>query len=536
LRRMLATSLLLALALGQLGGSCGGGNGSGGSRSVIDVSSAPSGAGGPPIACAPLPGQFPAGLSLVPGEPGRLVVSNFTPSAVLPFDANTSPPVIASAGSVPSIPPDSDGDGKDEGCSPPACDSTSVPFMGVPLGVQPGLALVAASGYEEILFADADRGTLLSFDVGTPAGFPASRFPFLPAPGATAARTAVSTAACVAPPPGAVDSTGAVPNASPACPAGQMETSFTAGAALAAGRLFVPTSNITFNASTFASVFQPGTVLVYDIDLSALPPQVSPDAAQPVIFTHGFNPTGVTTVRTPGGRELVLVTVSGALAFTASGAQVAQSDAAVEVIDPAAPALVGRVPLGLAGLASGPLAVDPTGRVAFSGSSVGRSLYGIDLAALDAIPAAPASPVVLDGSDAAAGNADARIFDAAHPLVLPQRPGGLPDASCPGFTSSAAFNAAADRLFATEYCDGSIGVVSVDLSAGPVPLPASRFTALHATPVGAPIGDTSSSAVRAPSALAVRPGVPGLDFSGADLFFLAGTPQGELCAVSSDAL
>lgn len=536
MRKILVTALLVALALGQLGSSCGGGNGSGGSRSVIDVSSAPSGGGGPATACAPLPGQFPAGLDLVPGEPGRLVVSNFTPSALLPFDVDASPPVIATSGSVPSIPADSDGDGKDEGCAPPTCDSTSAPFMGLPLGVQPGLALVAASGYEEILFADADRGTLLSFQVATPAGFPASRFPFLPAPGATATRTAVSSDACVTPPAGAVDSSGAAPSASPACPAGQMETSFTADAALAAGRLFVPTSNITFDASTFASIYQPGTVLVYDIDLTATPPRVSPDPTQPVIFTQGFNPTGVTTVRTPGGRELVLVTVSGALGFTATGAAVAQSDAAIEVIDPATPALVARVPLGLAGLASGRLAVDPTGRVAFGGSAVARNLYGIDLAALDAIPAAPASPVVLDGSDPAAGDTDARIFDAANPLVLPQRPGGTVDASCPGFTSSTAFNDAGDRLFATEYCDGSIGVVSADVSSGPVPLPGSRFTALHATPVGAPIGDTSSSALRAPTSLAVRPGVPGLDFTGADLFFLAGTPQGELCAVSSDAL
>lgn len=532
----MATVFLLTLALGQLGGSCGGGSGSGGSRSVIDVSAASSGSGGPQISCTPLPGQFPAGLDGVPGEPTRLVVSNFTPSALLPFDASASPPVIATSGSVHSIPPDSDGDGKAEGCAPPTCDSTSVPFMGPPLGVRPGLALVAASGYEEVLFADADRGTLVPFRVATPSGIPSGQFPFLPAPGTSALRTAVSTAACVTPPPGAVDSTGATPAASARCGTGQMETSFTAGAALSAGRLFVATSNITFDPSTYASTYQPGTVLVYDIDLSVDPPHVSPDPATPVIFTHDFNPTGVTAVRTPGGRNLVLVTVSGAQGFAPSGAGVAQSAAAIEVIDPAIPALVGRVPLGLAGLAAGRLAIDPTGRVAVAGSAVSRNLYAVDLAALDSIPAAPATPVVLDGTDPAAGSSDARIFDAANPLMLPQRSGGTADASCPGFTPSAAFNSVGDRLFASEYCDGSIGVVSVDLSAGPAPLPRSRFTVLHATPVGAPISASSSSERRAPSAIYVRPGIPGLDFNGADLFFLVGTPQGELCAVASGAL
>ncbi len=534
-RRLLAGLALTAAPLALGGGSCGG-------RATIDRS----GGGGNPdlgIECAPLPGAFPAGLDFIPGEPQRLVVANFVPSALLPFDANPVPPSIAGSGSIPSLPPDSDGDGRAEG-SPllplsPALDGV--------LGVAPGIVFATASGYEEVLFGNADDGSLRSFTVATPASLALTDYPLLPAPGSSAPRTAVSTLSCVAFPPGALDSRGDPVVSSPLCLAGNLLTTFTSGAALAAGHLFVTSSNVGEDAGTANTQFLPGSVLVYDVDLASTPPRVSPNALVRAIFTSAFNPSDATPVVTPGGRSLVLVTASGAIGVrtddpqtpSIEGGGVALSNAAIDVIDPLTLQLVASVPLGLAGLSFDRLAVDPGRRVAFTGSATGRQLYAIDLAALDAIPPlAPVDPPVqLDGSDARGGFRDARIFDAAHPLEVDALANGAPAGSCDGFVVAAAFDHTGTRLFATEFCDGTIAVVDVDLSgAPPIPVPASRFRLLRVRPVTAPVGPAGLGEPRAPGPLAVRPGEPGVDFTGPDLFFLVGDPEGKLCVMESARL
>lgn len=534
-RRLLAGLALAGAPFALGGGSCAG-------RATIDRSD---GGGNPElgIECAPLPGAFPAGLDFIPGQAGRLVVANFVPSALLPFDADPVPPSIAGSGSIPSLPPDSDSDGRAEG-SPllplaPALDGV--------LGVAPGIAFATASGYEEVLFVNADTGALRSFTVATPASLAASDYPLLPPPGSSAPRTAVSTLACVPIPAGALDSRGDPAPSSPLCAAGHLLTTFTSGAALTAGHLFVSTSNLGEDAGTANTQFLPGSVLIFDVDLAAVPPRIAPSALVRAIFTSAFNPSEVTPVVTPGGRSFVLVTASGAIGVRSDdpqtpaieGGGVAQTDAAIDVIDPLTLQLVASVPLGLAGLSFDRLAIDPAGRVAFTGSATGRQLYAIDLAALDAIPPlAPVDPpVLLDGSDARAGFSDARIFDATHPLEIDALPNGAPAASCDGFVVAAAFDFAGTRLYATEFCDGTMAVVDVDLGgAPPVPVPADRFRLLRVRPVTAPVGPAGLGEPRAPGPLAVRPGEPGIAFDGPDLFFLVGDPEGRLCAMESSRL
>jgi hypothetical protein len=534
-RRLLALLALAATPLALGGGSCGG-------RASIDLS----GGGGNPdlgIECAPLPGAFPAGLDFIPGQPARVVVANFVPSALLPFDADPVPPSIPGSTSIPTLPPDSDGDGRAEG-SPLL---PLAPSLDGVLGVAPGLAFATASGYEEVLFVNADSGSLRSFTVATPASLAASDYPLLPPPGTSAARTAVSTLACVAFPAGALDSRGDPVQTSPLCPDGELLTTFTSGAALAAGHLFVSTSNLGDDPGTANTQFLPGSVLVYDVDLLAVPPQVAPNPLVRAIFTSAFNPTDAAPVVTPGGRGFVLVTDSGAIGLRTDdpqtpaieGGGIALSDAAIDVIDPAALQLVARVPLGRAGLSSDRLALDPGHRVAFTGSATGRHLYAIDLAALDAIPPlAPVDPPVqLDGSDSRSGFRDARIFDASHPFVIDALPNGAPPESCDGFVVAAAFDHSGKRLYATEFCDGSMAVVDVDLSGSPtIPVPADRFALLRVRAVTAPVGPAGLGEMRAPGPLAVRPGAPGVDFDGPDLFFLVGDPEGSLCVMESSRL
>ncbi len=529
LRRALAAASAAAIACG---GSGGGGSGSGGGAPVIEVSSADS-------RCAPLPGPFPAGLDLVPGLSSRAVVANFTPPSLLPFDLGPLPPAVAASGSVPAIPPDSDGDGCDEPGFPP-CPVTSPQPDGV-LAVSAGLALVTASAYEEVIFVDPASGRLVSATVRTPAGFALRQYVYLPPPGGSATRTAVSTSGCVPVAPGMTDSRGdalAVPPAAWCIPgAPSFRPTFTSGAAVAAGHLFVSMSNLADNSVPTNAQYLPGAVLVYDFDVSTGAPIVSPNAATPVLVTTGFNPAHVTAYRTPSGRDLVLVTESGAIgrrtddpatpALEAGG--VALTDAFVDVIDAATLRLLATVPLGAVGLAFDRLAIDPSGRVALAGSAVGRALYGVDLAPLDALPAAPAAPLVLDGST----GPDARIFYAGFPFTIPARADGPPAQTCNGFVVSADWNAAGSRVYATEYCDGTLIEISADLSGSPslAELRGGRF-GLHAIDtVFAPVSASSVGEPRAPGSLRVRSGRPGVDYTGPDVFVLAGSPEGLLCGI-----
>ena len=102
-----------------------------------------------------------------------------------------------------------------------------------------------------------------------------------------------------------------------------------------------------------------------------------------------------------GGRELALVTVTGAIT-AGSGPGSVRTAASIDVVDPSVPRVAATIPLGLAGPSFEPIAIDATGRLALVGATSRLALYGVDLAPLDdpALYAGGASdpPVVLDGS------------------------------------------------------------------------------------------------------------------------------------------
>lgn len=525
-RDRLWAAVLVAAAVAQAGGKCGGGSGGGGS-SVRKITS-------PDARCAAQASPFPPGFAFVPGRSDLVWSADFMPPTLFPFNVATVPPAVASHPAPLLIPFDSDGDGLDETSAHPEPDDLEIPT--------PGLGLLTASVYEEVIFFDPSAGTLLEFEVSVPAGFARSDNPLLPAPGSSALRTALSTFACVRPPAGALDSRGD-PIASSVPAAGFCDrsrpsylASFTSGAALAGGHLFVSASN--FGGGSADPQFLPGAVLVYDVDLAASPPRIAPDAQTPVIGTTAFNPTHVTAT-SAGGRDFVLVTESGAIGRAEDdpstpeieSAGLARSDAAIDVIDAATLVLVATIPLGRAGLFFDRLAIDPTGRVAVAGSAVSRQLLAVDLAPLAGLPDAPAVPLVLDGST----GPDAVVFDADAPFRIPGRQGGAPAASCPGFTVGVAWNAAGDRIYASDFCDGTLAVVRVDLSGPPpAPVPPARFSFVDLAILTDPLRSDTHGRTRQPGTLEVRPGRPGVDFTGPDLFFLVGEP-GSLCGVSIES-
>ena len=506
----------LAIALIALGGSACEGSGDAGDGLVVERK---------PIApnCTPVAGAFPSGLALLSQASHRAALVQTSPPGVAAFDLEAERPVPLAFDNIGT---DSDGDGGD--------DATAIaPYVGFPLSPVMGgitalrddLALVATSNYEQLLFYDPSAAAQRSAWVETPASFAPGAYPLLPPPGQTQLRTGLSTLACVRPSV-PFDSTGEPTAASAACdPASPSYlTTLTAGAAVAAGRLFVATSNLASGTR-----FHPGTVLVYEWLESGGALRVRPDAATPVLFTEPyFNPTGVARVVSPGGRELVLVTATGAIG-SGTGAANVRTEGAIEVIDPSVPRIAAVIPLGLAGPSFEAPAVDPGGRIAFVGASSQRQVYAVDLRALDDanLYAGSGGPAILDGQSA--GFPDARVFRAGAPLALPDRADGPPALLCEGFTE-VALDAAGSELYATDFCDGTFTRVRLDLTgAPPVPFAADRFQIAAQERPFAP--SNAVGLLRAPGVVRVRPGAPGVDYRTPDVLVVAGQPDAQLCAL-----
>lgn len=473
--------------------------------------------------CTPSPSlsAFPAGLA-VPTQPRNLaLLSQTDPNGLVVYDLSGERPRTRSARTLGV---DSDGDGIDDAeAIRPVLGVARYPVMGEIQVIDETLALASTSNYEQVLAFDPATSEPISLTLRQPDSLPGLELPLFPAPDAPVIRSGVSTLACVYP-EAVVDSSGnaVAPEArcDPARPS--FLTNLTAGKTIAAGRLFVATSNLTRG-----NRFLPGTVLVFDwLDLPE-GIEVRP-AATPVLYTSGFNATGLARFRTVGGRELVLVTLTGAIG-TGTGNGNVLSEAFVDVVDPTVPRIVATVPLGFAGPAFDAPAIDPTSRIAWFGASSSRQLYAIDLRPLDdpRLYTGDPEPVILDGSSI--GGLDARIFTADRPFVLPPRSDGRSSTFCEGSTD-VTINASGTEVFASDFCDGTVTRVRLELASdAAVPYPAGHFSVLAQENVFAP--NDVVGALRSPLLLVARPGIPGIDYTSADVVALVGQPDGQVCGI-----
>jgi hypothetical protein len=307
-------------------------------------------------------------------------------------------------------------------------------------------------------------------------------------------------------------------------------TSLTAGKDVADGRLFVATSNLNLKGG---SRFLPGTVLVYDWIDQGGTITVRPDSDTPMLFTTAFNPTGVSRVETPEGRELILVTLTGAIG-AGSGVSNILTEASIDVIDPSVPRIAARIPLGFAGPSFAGATVDPDGRLAWVGSSSQRELFAVDLRALDNpdLYVGSQPPVILDGLTV--GFDDARVFAADRPFVLPNRLDGPPPNDCDGFTH-VAVNVTGTEAFATDFCDGTFTRIRLDLTGSPpIPYQQNRFELASQTEPFSP--NDSLGLLRSPSIISVRPGVPGVDYTSPDVLVVVSQPDAQLCMLRVESL
>ncbi len=536
--RLRSAALLVVLAPLVLAGKCGGGDGSSGSPPVVDQTSSD-------VRCAPLGeiGGFPPGYDFIPGagaaSPTRLLAGTATGSVLIPFGIDAVPFQIPAGLATYPLPGDSDGDGIPEFFKSIAAID----------GVASDLALVTVSGnIDGVLFVDPGGVGPRSVRVDVPAAFdPAdfAPFPGLPAPGTSRLQTGITASACIDAGAGARDSRGdllvdAIPMAAWCNGPGSFPASFASASAQVGDRLFVATSNLGARQGMPDTQFLPGAVVAYDFDASGDPlvvgPTLSTPDGRPYIVTSAFNPSGLTPFTTASGRALLLVTQTGAIGIEQDDPNTDEmesgtlpiTDGAIDVIDVAALELVATIPLADANPSLGPLGIDPSGRVAAFGDVAGRSVYAVDLAALDALPpAGSGAPVVLDA---------AVIFDGTNPLVVPGRMPRAASASCGGRMEGAAFNAMGDRLYALETCDGTVGAWDVDLSGDPsLAELRTRFTFAVLSVATAALRVDTLGQLRQPASLAVRPGTPGVDYAGPDVFFTIGDPEGLVCGVRIDA-
>ena len=537
--RALALVVLAALLPLVLGGRCGGGDGSGGSATVINVA---------PVddRCAALDVEgFPPGFGFIPqaggGTPRRALAATASRSNLLLFDIESVPFRLSPGGtSSYELPGDADGDGFDEFFK--SIDDV--------VAVSDSLALVPVSGdASSVLFIDPGVVGPRFVEVATPAAFdPAdfAGFPGLPAPGSSRVQTGVTTVACIAAGPDALDSRGdrvadALPPFFRCNGPGSFPASFVAGAAIVGSRLFAVTSNLGLDPGTPDTQFLPGSVVVFELDdpddPTLLSPSLAGPAGRPYVITTAFNPTELTPFTTPGGRRLLLVTHTGAIGIRAddpstdpieSGA-IPITEGAIDVLDADALEIIATYPLVEANPSLRGLGLDPSGRIALFGDVGKRQVYGIDLAPLDGLPPAGSTGLPVDLSSAV-------IFDGLNPLVVPVLRGGAPPESCPGQIEGVAINQAGTRAYALETCDGTVAGFDLDLSGDPsLAELRGRVTLTSLSIATAPLRPDTIGEARSPGSIAVRPGRPGIDYAGPDVFFTVGDPNGSLCGVRIDA-
>jgi hypothetical protein len=500
--------------------------------------------------CIRFAGGFPPGFTALPGSGREAAVVQFIPTAVLGLDLDNEPPGLLASGALPNFPGfvcdrcggivgvDSDSDGVADICRSDQLGFTCLsPVAGSLSAIDFDLVALSTSNYEQVVFIDPRDGTTRRVELETPAAsasFDPADWPFWPAPGNRPIRSAISTRACVY--TQMPDSLGFALGSNQFCDANRegFVARFTSGTAVVGDTLFAATSNLLRSSQ---ARYAPGTVLVFDIDASVDPPILRPDAGRAIVFTSGFNPTSLEPYTTPSGRRLVLVAVSGAIAI-GTGPDLVRTDSAIDVIDVDSRLLIATIPLGLAGLGDSGIAIDPSNRVALVGAFTSRELFGVDLAALDdpelGLGLEPL-PVVLDGTTP--GFPDARIFDAAAPFALPKRPDGPSTSQCATITS-VAISQAEPYGVATDFCDGTISVLDLDVpESRAVPIDAgSLLSVTRVEDVASPIVDTATGLTRAIDRVLIRPGRPGIDFDGPDVYFTAGLPEGAVCGVRINAL
>jgi hypothetical protein len=253
----------------------------------------------------------------------------------------------------------------------------------------------------------------------------------------------------------------------------------------------------------------PGVVLGFALDPTDHT-RFASGVTQPaqVIYTRGFNVTGLRAAVTPGGDDVVYVTTTGAgrSYFQAQPFQTSPPEALhafLEVLDPAKGEIAGVYAFGPAG-ARNAAAVSPDRLEAVVGRGdfgfARGELFRVSLLDTDlAIANGGASPMDLSGG----------ILDGvADPIAMPFANAAMPPTG--RFVSALAYSADGRQLFAISFNDSTVNAFDV---------PRGGKRPRHRRQVRLSRGsETAQTFGPNASVMALRPGTPGVDFHGPDLW------------------
>ncbi len=288
-------------------------------------------------------------------------------------------------------------------------------------------------------------------------------------------------------------------------PVSDLLPSYTSGIAASNGKLYVCTSNFSHTGSS--PICPPGTVLIYRWNPELNSADITPSDPSHLVTTR-FNPTEVTAL----GERFVLVTNTGVISIEGTWA-VAKTQGSVDVIDTALDCIVATYPLGLGAPSFKPIAITPDRTRALLGSVANNYVYELDLTILDDIPAACPEEVPELGEAVLAGP--------ENPIVVGSSQGRVND-----FIVQVGLNWNGTRAYATGYNSGTLSIFEVETRAG-VASPKRAATVKVLTP------QTPTQEEHGPGPLAVRPGRPGIDYSGPDLFVLTGLYTGKMLSIQT---
>ena len=251
---------------------------------------------------------------------------------------------------------------------------------------------------------------------------------------------------------------------------GPFSPNFAADLQIVGNRAFVSMGSSCFD-SGFNSFYVQGLVLVFDVNNQ--PPFLTP-AATPYIVLSGFNATGLTVA---GGK--LIATSTGDTALGGAGSN-PETPSFLDEIDPQTLTVSRTLEMGQTALNFQPLAVSADAKRGFIGSSAFSEVYEIDLQNFTALRG-PSNPI--------------QITDEAADFISDQEiaeGGGI--------------------LFVSSFNRSAVNAVDLASSERTV-LPTSLNFAFPDNP-----------GVTGAGPMAIRPGVPGIDFTGPDLFVLTASP------------
>lgn len=298
-------------------------------------------------------------------------------------------------------------------------------------------------------------------------------------------------------------------------PVNSVMPTFTSGVALMQGKVYISNSNFKQGGSNPISA--PGTVKIVGLDETVEPPAFFELPSPDVIVTTSFNPTEVT----PLDERILLVTNTGVLAIRDDNG-VPLTEGSVDVVDTVRDCIVATYPLGLGAPSFAKIAVAEQevqgGRVVYRGylGSAGfNHVYELDLTGLDAYLDACPSPEDVPRLD------DKVLAGPDDPIRATRDP-----VNTKNLVAQAVVNHNATQCYATGLNSGTLAVLALETATdgqgAPLPSRKSPGSVIQATD---PLPTQNESE---PGPVAVRPGVPGVDYQGPDVFLVTGTRIGEL--------